>query len=139
MSNTSVETKVRARADGPALPIALTQHITAFRDRPNSPRAAFNRCRALAVRFARLTGGRVVRLVGSPAFSRPFGPWRAIPPQFRIHYVAAVEDEGCLFVVDWAARQFDPAAPVPLIFRELEATGWTAWNDVTPLGDDGRA
>ncbi|MDI6773432.1 MAG: hypothetical protein QME77_12740, partial [bacterium] len=99
---------MRARANDPALPIALTQHIAAFRDRPSSPRAAFNRCRTLAVRFARRAGGRVFRLVGSPPFNRPFGPWRAIPPQSRIHYVATVEHNGCVFVVDWTARQFDP-------------------------------
>lgn len=86
------------------------------------PALAFNSCKAVSASFVEWArrhdlDASLVQLEGSPEYPDAFSPWKEIPRERRLHYVAKIGD----LYVDWTARQFCPDAPVPLVTTE---SGW---------------
>jgi hypothetical protein len=93
----------------------------------STPDGAYERDLEVARAFsdhARLMGleANVIRLAGAALDQPQAHPsWRSIEPANRHHY--AVEIDGR--IVDWAARQFDPTAPLPAVHSSIEESGWS--------------
>jgi hypothetical protein len=125
----------RLPADVVALCAAFARRLDA--QHCQTRRGAFDQCGYLSTRFAdvaRAAGLRttVLRLTGAPfddhrrLMFTVATPYRVQHPSAWRHHVACV---GGRWVVDWTARQYDPACPFPVI-RSLSTVrhsgrGWT--------------
>jgi hypothetical protein len=94
---------------------------------------------ALSVEFADFCRSRgvtagVLGLKGNPTKYTDVHPrWNQVWRQHRRHFITTVGD----VCVDWTARQFDPAASVPVFYndREQAIKGWDS-SDVWFNGSD---
>jgi hypothetical protein len=93
-----------------------------------SPAGAYANCLAMSARFtewlrARGVAAGILHLTGmkAPLDAGAAGRWPACDPSTFQHWTTLVGDAA----VDWTARQFDPAAPVPTVAPAAELTeGW---------------